>query len=505
MADEKGQILRATDSATAATHPESELLPVLIAPSTGREFNTVFTQIAPTACFKLEDSHFEFDSSFVNPMGLTFDAGPLKTLLDKHPGAKLSVFGHADPVGRDDFNKVLSGRRAQAIFGMLVRDVKLWEDLYYQHDNQGKDKWGVKAVQIMLNLAGPTPAGTADGIIGTKTRTALKDFESANGLPAKGFNPKKEIDRGTFKELALLYMDKICLDDDGNPFKLTSDDFLARGKGKDGKGDFQGCGEFNPLLIFSKEEKSLFDKKENKKKRESENQPNRRVMILLFRAGSQIDPIKWPCPSVKEGIKGCQERFFSDGEERRSNKEERRTFEQSQKDPAKLGTFACRFYQRLTRTSPCETFIEQVDIRLYDAQGNFMPDAPFRLFAAGGGELAQGFSNAKGHVILKKVPSRCTIAWGFKDPESPNAVPKSLPFRLALRLDFDQGADDEQALRCLNNLGYVRGATDADNIAEFQADMQIPLDGQQEVEGKLGPQTKAKILQVHRERADQLR
>jgi len=32
-----------------------------------------------------------------------------------HPACPLSVFGHADPVGSDDYNKALSGRRAMAV------------------------------------------------------------------------------------------------------------------------------------------------------------------------------------------------------------------------------------------------------------------------------------------------------------------------------------------------------------------------------------------------------
>ena len=60
----------------------------------------------------------------------------------------LSIFGHADPVGNDDYNKQLSGRRATAIYGLLTRDTHLWEELYSH--SFGNDKWGVKAIQIML-------------------------------------------------------------------------------------------------------------------------------------------------------------------------------------------------------------------------------------------------------------------------------------------------------------------------------------------------------------------
>ncbi len=337
----------------AASHPDLEEVPVLVAPASDGEFNTIRAGIQPRACFGIEDNHFQFDSSFVFPLDQTFNAGPLKALLDKHPGSKLAIFGHADPTGNDDFNKVLSGRRAQAIFGMLVRDVELWKDLYFHHDNAGKDRWGVRPVQIMLNMVGPTQVGSATGVIDQPTKDALADFEQANGLPTKGFNKNEEIDAPTFGLLASQYMDAICLDDDGKPFRLSTDDFIGRGLGKDGKGDFQGCGEFNPLMMFSRDERDFFDLPENKERRDTENQINRRVMVLLYRPGTKIDPARWPCPTAKEGTAACRLRFFSDADERRKNLDERR----EHKDEGTIemvGTFACRFYDRQTSGSPCE-------------------------------------------------------------------------------------------------------------------------------------------------------
>ncbi len=338
----------------AGSHPERDSSPVLVAPATAGEVNRVRAVLAPKACFSIEDSHFEFDSSFVLPLGLTFDAEPLKKLMDKHPGSKLSVFGHTDPVGKDDFNKVLSGRRAQAIFGLLVRDVGLWKDLYFHHDTHGKDPWGVRSVQIMLNRVGPTKAGRADGVLDSPTKQALKDFEDGNNLPAKGFNQNGEIASGTFEVLARQYMDGICTDDDNNQFQLTPDDFIAGGKGKDGKGDLQGCGEFNPLMIFSKDEKAFFDREENKQERNSENQINRRIMVLLYPPGTKVLPEKWPCPTVKEGVAGCILRFHSNFKERRANADDRREHKDEKTDPAMVGTFACRFYDRQSSDSPCE-------------------------------------------------------------------------------------------------------------------------------------------------------
>ena len=43
----------------------------------------------------------------------------LSRLRKTHPGAPLSVFGHADPVGDPSSNKRLSGHRAESIYGDL--------------------------------------------------------------------------------------------------------------------------------------------------------------------------------------------------------------------------------------------------------------------------------------------------------------------------------------------------------------------------------------------------
>ncbi|MCS6862371.1 MAG: hypothetical protein NZT92_18870, partial [Abditibacteriales bacterium] len=93
-----------------------------------------------------------------------------------------------------------------------------------------------------------------------------------------------------------------------------------------------------------------FSQSQSQSQRNAENAPNRRVVVFLFRPGSKVSAERWPCPRAKEGIAGCQKRFWSDGEKRRGTHlpNERREFEKS-KD-----TFACRFYQRISEASPCE-------------------------------------------------------------------------------------------------------------------------------------------------------
>jgi hypothetical protein len=77
----------------------------------------------------------------------------------------MSRFGHADPVGNDNYNKILSGRRAAAVYGMLTHDAAIWEDLF---SNTGRfalpavgDRWGDEALQTMLAEVGQTPSAGA--------------------------------------------------------------------------------------------------------------------------------------------------------------------------------------------------------------------------------------------------------------------------------------------------------------------------------------------------------
>jgi hypothetical protein len=324
--DKQGVIRSSSDGGVVGDHAAADPLQIFVGPSTSGEFNTARLRLIPIACFRVDDIRFRFDSSFVvfdptsnpnDPNDLRAEMRQLANLVSLNPGAPLSVFGHADPVGNDDYNKALSGRRAQAIYGMLIRDIGLWEDLFSGPKTISGDNWGHEALQTMENATSLSP-GTAHSVL----------FRA--------------------------YMDKIC-----GGFQLPKSAFLAQGADPRGKGDFQGCGEFNPLLIFSQDKQARFDQADRKKDktvlfdRDNQNAPNRRVMVLMFRQGSQVLPAKWPCPTVKDGVAGCIKRFFSDGENRRSTHLPGvdRKFEDNQ------DTFACRFYQRISDNSPCDALI----------------------------------------------------------------------------------------------------------------------------------------------------
>ena len=323
------------DGGLGTPHPSEDDHALYLAPSTSsKEFNAIRFPLVPLGCWRLEDIRFEFDSSFISPSAAE-EFKALASLTRGLPGAPLSVFGHADPVGDDDYNKKLSGRRATAVYAVLVRDEALWEDLY--SNPQGGDDWKKFAVPCILQDLG-YPSGSDPA-----NKEGIKKFQSDNGL-----SPSGTADKATRAKLFRVYMDKHCRDEEGKPFKVEKKDFLARGEDKDGKADYQGCSEFNPLLMFSKEEDKEYSKTENREKRNAENAPNRRVIVFLFRPKSYVHYQDWPCPRAKEGVAKCKDRFWSDAKDRRKFQEVRREYKDT-KD-----TFACRFYERLGTNSPCE-------------------------------------------------------------------------------------------------------------------------------------------------------
>ncbi len=339
-----GDLFLKTDGGVAAHHPVRDAITVFVGPSTAAEFNTIKPALAPVACLRINDIRFEFDSSFVGPNAKD-ELKLLARLRKDIPGILGSVFGHADPVGADDYNKKLSGRRAAAVYALLTRKVEIWEDIF---SNTGKftnpaagDRWGNPALRIMLDTLGFKDQPLSAAVLAFQKSPA-----------GAGLNPDSDPGPKTRAKLFEAYMNAICVDDKGVAFKMETTEFLAAGADKGGKGDFQGCSEFNPVRVFSKAENAAFKASADKTERDEENRVNRRVLIFFFLPSMKIDPGKWPCPRVKEGFSGCRARFYSDGDHRRDFHELRREYEDVKNTPE--STFACRFYDRLAFESPCE-------------------------------------------------------------------------------------------------------------------------------------------------------
>src|SRR5260221_329729 len=144
-------------------------------------------------------------------------------------------------------------------------------------------------------------------IVAPETQAAMKDFEATKTDKPSGSDTADNRNR-----LFAAYMDFLCVDAAGKPYQVQKSEFLAQDADKNGKGDVQGCGEFNPVLIFSIEDDKAFRKPALKATRDAKNAPNRRGTALLFRKGSVVLANRWPCPTTNEGLAKCKLRFWSD-------------------------------------------------------------------------------------------------------------------------------------------------------------------------------------------------
>ncbi len=225
----------------------------------------------------LDGLTFAFDSSFLHPAHaplLKEMCANIKEWRKKNPDGKLAVYGHADAVGKEAYNKGLSERRARSAFSFLVKDPQGWEDLH------GEEKWALSPAQALLQSAGEDP-GAIDGQDGPKTQAAVKAFQGKHGLAQDGATGPD-----TRKALYKAFMDA------NNDLDLKAKDFDSI----DGA-PTAGCSEFNPLI-----------------KTEAADQSNRRVTVLYLKANKNF-PIQYPCK--KGDIGPCQGQLKKKPGERR--------------------------------------------------------------------------------------------------------------------------------------------------------------------------------------------
>ncbi|WP_044180618.1 peptidoglycan-binding protein [Hyalangium minutum] len=467
-----------SDGGTAAKHGEAPI-PYVVAPTDKEAYSTLRPRLRPSACWRIDDLRFDFDSSFLLPAG----THEFQLLARQRPPGPddtgkallLSVFGHADPSGQDEYNKVLAGRRATSVYGLLTRDVALWEKLY--SSPHGGDKWGTRQIQMMLTQLGYLQAAPT-GYLDNPTTKAVKAFQQDNGLPGTGFP-----DGGTRAKLFLAYMDALCVDEQGVPFQYVPEDFLSRGPSAGGKCAYQGCGEFNPVRVFSEQAAAEYQKPARKAERDAANMPNRRVVIYMFDPALNITPEQWPCPTVSEGPAGCKAKFWPDGEARRNPRG-------AQREHLTGGrTFACAFYDRLARGSPCEGVRETVSLYLMDHHGRRMganPEsddpveresgAPYRLTV--GSQVREGRASAEGLLIEQNVYAggACELEWGAyptsehvqgKASAPGTEEPRYLYSRVIYLGTEEQETPDTE--RQLHNLGYTSKDPE-ENRQHFLAD-----------------------------------
>jgi hypothetical protein len=262
-------------------------------------------------------------------------------------------------------------------------------------------------------------------------------MRTATGLP----------DTTPDSDLFKAYLQKLSPPD----LHLTRTDFLAQGADPAGKGDYQGCSEFNPLLIFSQKQLDEFQKAKDKTDRNNANAPNRRVVVLLFQPGSHVTPSQWPCPRATEGTGGCIHRFWSDGNKRRS----RRLPNDSRQFDKTHDTFACRFYHRLLTSSPCEKLFPRVPAVLdviSDDNNDFLvsgsePAATFVRM----GIWDHAFDPNTGNLLNQAADAQNFIGRDSKGPQlrrfylrvkDPNAAGEA-EVKLNWRTEFGAGGTDD--------------------------------------------------------------
>ena len=472
--DDHGAVHDDSSGGIAGSFPSARPFQVLVAPSTSGELNTTRMRLVPIACWRVDDVRFGFDSSFVTPEAAA-ELQMLVSLREAHkktnPATRnaeyppLSVFGHADPVGTDDYNKALSGRRAAAVYALLITNsepaasASLWQEIA-QVEN-----WGANQRQTMHAETG-LPDGTPDG------------------------------------DLFKAYLQKLC----PKELQLSRKDFLAQGADSGGKGDYQGCSAFNPVLIFSMNRQAEFDGGDKEPARNLANASNRRVLVLLFRVGSKVNPAKWPCPRSKDGTAGCIKRFWSDAEKRRSARLQSKDREYART----RDTFGCRFYDRISNNSPCENH-STFRIRLYDSDGRYIPNAPCRV-TIDQREPCEIKADASGFIVLRdvKAPSGCVIEWGYEPKDGEEA---DLDFMSNFRWagdgtedEEDNGAPKEEdgSQTMLNNLGYA--SSDASlNVENFQRDYADMVSPALEATGQMNDLTRKLLTDVYDACADNLR
>lgn len=481
-----------SEEGLAATHPATVEFPRPVAPARPEsdDHNSLRDFLVVVGCAMFPDVTFEFDSSLIGPQAraatrrLALFREELKDFEGLRDGEEkafppLALFGHADPVGQVAYNSKLSARRALCIFGMLLRNVTIWENLFKDKSLPG-DVWGDPEFDTMLDEVGfppELPKGSTDEVQRKQVLARLKTSAS---------------DRA---RLFLDYMNAICVQRDATgkdqPFILKESDFLDRGEAADHKGAVQGCGEFNPVLILSQQKTRDFEKTGDKAGRNAANEPNRRVLVFLFKPGTRMVPAKWPCPSVKQPQpeRTCRQRLWKDHERRlKPDEKEDRAFKKT------ADTFGCRFYHGFAQNSPCEGTLKLWVLRIgldddlkKDSQGKVIEDDKGRNTlnhplarrryvveaSPDGGAILRGRTDEQGGLRLPVFDERTTMklrldAKTLFNPQDPKRTkqaeedtPESEFIELVLRagdllpLPPPEDPNFNRAVRQrLSNLGY---------------------------------------------------
>src|SRR5579872_3008995 len=108
--DQKSSIVAASDGGVSGKHADTAVdgLQYVVGTTTSAEQNTIRLPLVSVACWRVDDIRFAFNSSFVTA-DVAAELAMLVRLRREHQDKDghyppLSVFGHADPTGSDNYN-----------------------------------------------------------------------------------------------------------------------------------------------------------------------------------------------------------------------------------------------------------------------------------------------------------------------------------------------------------------------------------------------------------------
>jgi type VI secretion system secreted protein Hcp len=139
---------------------------------------------------RLVGMFFDADKCFLRPSAMVGIRG-IKDKYDEHPKSNLLIVGHTDASGKDDHNLKLSLERANAVAAFLTDDVDAWAAHFSDESERVSKTWATTEVQAMLSALpeGETPflsSDAVDGIDGSQTKAAVRQFQEAKGLAVDG-------------------------------------------------------------------------------------------------------------------------------------------------------------------------------------------------------------------------------------------------------------------------------------------------------------------------------
>jgi hypothetical protein len=258
------------------SHNSTVTLPVLPT-SAGEDCSEPFQKILPDDASSAEEFHIDLCNSFIfkqrteatkiqeshrrstlNIVAITYH------FLKKNPGYKLLVTGHTDRSGEDEYNFVLSAKRAKNFLCLLNGDSDTWVEI--SHGQHKAEDYQRICAHYSDFFGWNCHPGEVDGIHGPMTSAALKNLQASyNEYFNKSIAMDGVLGRQTWGAFFDLYMHELaCL------LGISIDELDAERSGLrlvDGEG-LIACGERFPI---DKPSKDNFRSVEN-----------RRVELLFF-------------------------------------------------------------------------------------------------------------------------------------------------------------------------------------------------------------------------------